>query len=80
MEEFATQIDRYGLEDVYAFSTDFPHEEGGRDPIGRLGGNVSRLGNEMRDRFFVTNGNFCYQHDHTAIKTSTGSFFFKNDP
>lgn len=56
MEDIATQIDRYGLEDVYAFSTDFPHEEGGRDPIGRMGGNVSRLGDKMLDRFFVTNG------------------------
>ncbi|WOF75203.1 hypothetical protein QMT40_002868 [Parvibaculaceae bacterium PLY_AMNH_Bact1] len=50
------EIDRYRLEDVYAFSTAFPHEEGGRDPIGRMGGNVSRLGDKMLDRFFVTNG------------------------
>lgn len=56
MEDIATMIDRYGLEDVYAFSTDFPHEEGGRDPIGRMGGNVARLGEKMLERFFVTNG------------------------
>jgi len=56
MEDIATMIDRYGLEEVYAFSTDFPHEEGGRDPIGRMGGNVERLGDAMLERFFVTNG------------------------
>ena len=55
-EDIATMIDRYGLEEIYAFSTDFPHTEGGRDPIGRMGGNVSRLGNDMLDRFFVDNG------------------------
>ena len=56
MEDIATLIDRFGLEEVYAFSTDFPHEEGGRDPIDRMGGNVARLGDAMLERFFVTNG------------------------
>lgn len=55
-EDIATMIDRYGLETVYAFSTDFPHPEGGRDPIGKMGTNVSRLGEEALERFFVTNG------------------------
>jgi len=56
MEDIATMIDRYGLADVYGFSTDFPHEEGGRDPIGRMGGNVARLGEPVLEQFFVTNG------------------------
>lgn len=55
-EDIATMIDRYGLEEVYAFSTDFPHPEGGRDPIERMGTNVGRLGEEALERFFVANG------------------------
>jgi predicted TIM-barrel fold metal-dependent hydrolase len=29
-------IDRYGLEDTYMFSTDYPHIEGGKDPVGKF--------------------------------------------
>lgn len=49
-------IERYGLEDVYVFSTDFPHPEGGKEPVQRLFDRVSPLGEELTEKFFVTNG------------------------
>lgn len=49
-------IDRYGLSDVYVFSTDFPHVEGGTDPLGQFHGRMARLGSETLEKFFVTNG------------------------
>lgn len=54
-EDIGRMIDRYGLQDVYTFSTDFPHPEGGIDPIGRMGGSISRHGEAMLDRFMISN-------------------------
>ncbi len=51
----ARQIERYGMAEVYAFSTDFPHIEGGTDPIGRMAGDIERLGAEAVEAFFVGN-------------------------
>lgn len=45
------QIERYGMAEVYAFSTDFPHPEGGTDPIGRMAGDIERLGAEAVEAF-----------------------------
>jgi predicted TIM-barrel fold metal-dependent hydrolase len=49
-------IDRYGLEDVVCFASDFPHREGGTDPIGATLGSLSGLSDNVVEKFFVTNG------------------------
>jgi uncharacterized protein len=49
-------VDRFGLEDVYVYSTDFPHLEGSRDPIGKFSKWLNDLGPEFERRFFVDNG------------------------
>ena len=54
-EHTARQIDRYGMPEVYAFSTDFPHPEGGTDPIGKMGADIEPLGTDAIEAFFVTN-------------------------
>lgn len=54
-ERTARQIERYGMPEVYAFSTDFPHAEGGTDPIGRMGADIERLGTGAVEAFFVSN-------------------------
>lgn len=54
-EPIGRQIERYGLPEVYAFSTDFPHPEGGTDPIGSMYADVAPLGDDVVERFFVTN-------------------------
>jgi predicted TIM-barrel fold metal-dependent hydrolase len=45
-----------GLPEVFAFSTDYPHSEGGRDPVTRLTTALEPLGTDALDQFFVTNG------------------------
>jgi predicted TIM-barrel fold metal-dependent hydrolase len=54
-ERTARQIERYGMPEVYAFSTDFPHPEGGTDPIGRMASDIEPLGDEAIEAFFVRN-------------------------
>jgi predicted TIM-barrel fold metal-dependent hydrolase len=54
-EKTARQIERYGMPEIYAFSTDFPHPEGGTDPIGRMGADISQLGSDAVEAFFVGN-------------------------
>lgn len=58
-------VDRYlemykpeGLEDVLCFSSDYPHVEGGREPLIRFAKRLERLGPEVMEKFFVTNGSF----------------------
>ena len=54
-ERTARQIERYGMAEVYAFSTDFPHPEGGTDPIGRMAADIAVLGDDAVEAFFVGN-------------------------
>jgi predicted TIM-barrel fold metal-dependent hydrolase len=49
-------IERYGLEDVYAYSSDYPHVEGGTAPLDRFVNMIRPLGDEVFEKFFVTNG------------------------
>ncbi|MET0547455.1 MAG: amidohydrolase family protein, partial [Caulobacterales bacterium] len=49
-------IERYGIEDVYCYSSDFPHVEGGRDPMGAHAARLEKLGPDILEKFFVTNG------------------------
>ena len=54
-ERTARQIERYGMPEIYAFSTDFPHPEGGTDPIGRMAADITLLGDAAIEAFFVSN-------------------------
>ncbi|NUT32669.1 MAG: amidohydrolase family protein [Hamadaea sp.] len=49
-------VERYGLEDVYVFSTDFPHSEGGVDPVRVMYDSMSQAGGDAAEKLFVTNG------------------------
>jgi uncharacterized protein len=48
-------LDRDGLQEVYAFASDFPHAEGGRNPVARLSKALAGRGGDVLERFFVTN-------------------------
>jgi predicted TIM-barrel fold metal-dependent hydrolase len=48
-------IDRIG-DDMLLFSSDYPHPEGTRDPLGRFLATMDGVGPEARERFF--SGNF----------------------
>jgi hypothetical protein len=55
-EDIDVYITRYGLEDVLCFASDYPHVEGGRDPIGTWYKLLKPLGDRVVEKFFVTNG------------------------
>ncbi|MDB5469558.1 MAG: amidohydrolase [Caulobacter sp.] len=56
---FATEdaglIIREGGEELFLFSSDFPHPEGTKDPIGRFEATFEGLSEEGRDRFYRRN-------------------------
>jgi predicted TIM-barrel fold metal-dependent hydrolase len=49
-------LDRYDISDVLCFSTDYPHVEGGHDPLAAFGPRLAGFGPEIVEKFFVTNG------------------------
>ena len=42
-------------DDLYLFSSDYPHVEGGKDPIGRFEQSLGDRAPEVRDRFYAEN-------------------------
>ncbi len=48
-------IEQAGAE-LFMFNTDFPHPEGGRDPLGKFEAALGDVGEDTRERFFA--GNF----------------------
>ncbi len=59
-EDLALMVDRYGLEDVYCFSTDYPHIEGSRDPYGKFGKWLQRLPQDYMRKFYIDNGRLLF--------------------
>ena len=57
-------VDRYievfGLEDVYVFSTDYPHVEGGTTPYDTFAERLAPLGDSVFRKFFVENGRLLF--------------------
>jgi len=49
-------IEMYGLTDTYCFASDYPHVEGGKNPMGRFSSALERLGPATMEKFFVENG------------------------
>jgi predicted TIM-barrel fold metal-dependent hydrolase len=49
-------IERYGFEDVYCYGSDYPHYEGGTNQMQTFAGKLARLGDDVMEKFFVTNG------------------------
>jgi hypothetical protein len=54
-EDVGALIDR-SSDELYLFSTDYPHIEGGRDPIARFEASLGMRSAPVRDRFYA--GNF----------------------
>jgi predicted TIM-barrel fold metal-dependent hydrolase len=53
-EEVGAFIDQSN-EDLYLFSTDYPHVEGGRNPIGRFESTLGERSEAVRDKFYAEN-------------------------
>jgi predicted TIM-barrel fold metal-dependent hydrolase len=59
-ENLPLLIERYGLKEAYIFSTDYPHLEGSRDPIGKFRRHVHDIGSEYERPFFVDNAKLLF--------------------
>jgi predicted TIM-barrel fold metal-dependent hydrolase len=55
-EDVAQLIEQYDLEDILSYSTDYPHTEGGKSVAEKFYQNIERLGPEVVEKFFATNG------------------------
>ncbi len=53
-EDVASLIEQSN-EDLYLFSSDYPHVEGGRDPIGKFTGHLEDATASAQDKFFAEN-------------------------
>ena len=47
-------IEQAGPE-LFCFSSDYPHPEGGRDPLGRFEASLEGVSAEAKDRFYTEN-------------------------
>jgi predicted TIM-barrel fold metal-dependent hydrolase len=54
-EPVGAYIDRYGLEEVYCYASDYPHVEGGTDPIGNFEKSLTSQSDAVREKFYVEN-------------------------
>jgi len=49
------QLIRESSDELYLFSSDYPHAEGGRDPLARFERALEGIGEESKDRFYARN-------------------------
>jgi len=59
-EDLDKMISRYGMEEVYVFSSDYPHIEGSKDPIGKFRKWTDRLPQSYESKFFVENAKMLF--------------------
>jgi predicted TIM-barrel fold metal-dependent hydrolase len=55
IEPVDTYIEQFEMPDVYCYSSDYPHPEGGRDPMGAISRRLLRFGPEALQKVFVDN-------------------------
>ncbi len=55
-EPIGKYIDNFGLDEVYCYASDFPHHEGGKDPMNKFLASLSGKSPETIRKFFVDNG------------------------
>ncbi|MEP2990125.1 MAG: amidohydrolase family protein [Parasphingorhabdus sp.] len=53
-EDVANMIEQ-SHPDLYMFSSDYPHVEGGRDPLGKFDGHLAAANDQVKDAFFTEN-------------------------
>jgi len=54
-EPIDIHIEHHGLDDCYCYASDYPHFEGGTDPMGFWSQRLDRLGEGVKEKFFVKN-------------------------
>jgi predicted TIM-barrel fold metal-dependent hydrolase len=53
-EDVANMIEQ-SHPDLYMFSSDYPHVEGGRDPLGKFDGHLAAANDDVKEAFFTEN-------------------------
>jgi predicted TIM-barrel fold metal-dependent hydrolase len=68
-EPVATYVDRYGLDEVYVYGSDYPHVEGGADQINVFAESVGPGGDDFMEKFFVTNAEWIMPNDNAPVSS-----------
>jgi len=55
IEPVDTYIEQFAMPEVYCYASDYPHPEGGKDPMGDISGKLARLGPDVLHQVFVEN-------------------------
>lgn len=61
-EDIVLQFERYGLQEIYCYSTDYPHFEGSKDPIGKFRERLAGFSKSYQEDFFVNNAKWILPH------------------
>lgn len=56
IEPVDVYIDQFGMPEVYCYASDYPHPEGGIDPMGDISGRLKRFGPQVMKKVFIDNG------------------------
>lgn len=59
-EKCAEPVRKHSLQDVFCFMSDFPHHEGGRDPVGAATKWTREIAPDYERAFFVENGKLLF--------------------
>jgi predicted TIM-barrel fold metal-dependent hydrolase len=59
-EKIDEYMERYGLEDVLCYASDYPHVEGGKNTMETFYKRIERLGPEVVEKFFVKNAEYLF--------------------
>ena len=51
-----TYIDQFNMPEIYCYASDYPHPEGGKDPMGDVSAKLARFGPDILRKVFVENG------------------------
>ena len=58
IEPVDTYIEQSGMPEVYCYASDYPHPEGGTNPMGDISRKVARLGTDVMRQVFVDNASW----------------------
>jgi predicted TIM-barrel fold metal-dependent hydrolase len=60
IEDIGAYIDQFGMPEIYCYTADFPHHEGGKRPMETFLASIRRHGPDVIRGFFVDNGKMLF--------------------
>jgi hypothetical protein len=55
IEPVDVYIEQFDMPEIYCYSSDYPHPEGGKNPMGDISGKLERFGPDIMRKVFVEN-------------------------